>query len=503
MPKPDVVLNLLVMIRTFSARLRVLGRSSIGRRSLGSERGDTIIEVIVSALLLGLVVVGTLTGLNSANRATSIDRQRSQADALAQQDEDRLRSEPVSKLSELSASHEAVVHEVSAGGTKYTITSTAKYIADTTATSSCKSTTSEADYIQTASAVTWSELGTGKPVVETSIVSPPPASALIVQVVNQKGEVVPGMSVVATGPSPVSTVTSTNGCAVLAVLPGEYKLNVSKPGYVDQNGYAESEKDPVTDSPFYVVAETSVKKEYIFAEAGALQVKFENPVTKTTLTESGDSFVVANANTKPTYKTFPFPETLGTYQKEITSPATLFPFTNAKYSVYAGTCEEDNPHVVNPENPEPTAVLVPAGHTETATVAQPPINVRVMSGKSSIEPGKAIETATVTLTDDGCHTKRESKTNAKGELSHPGAPFGEYTLCVTGGKEGGNNGTTKGLAKDKKYTATFENNTPTGPSTTELKKLGTIVEELKINYAAIYMEGSGNPGELKAGESCP
>ncbi len=471
---------------------------------IASQAGDTIIEVLVSALLLGLVVVGTLTGLNSANRATSVDRQRSQADALAQQDEERLRSEPVSKLSELSSTHEAVVHEVSAGGTKYTITSTARYIADTTATSSCKSTTAEADYIQTASTVTWSELGTGRPVVETSIVSPPPASALIVQVVNQKSEAVPNMSVVATGPTPVSTVTSANGCAVLAVLPGEYKLEVSKPGYVDQNGYAKSSEDSVTNSPFYVVAETSVKKEYVFAEAGALEVKFENPVTKSTSTETGDSFVVANANTKPTYRTFPSPETIGSYHKEIASSASLFPFINAKYSVYAGTCEEDNPHVVNPENPEPTAVIVAPGPAGIVTVPQPPINVRVMSGKSSGEPGKTIENATVTLTDNGCHTKRESKTIANGGLSHPGAPFGEYSLCVTGGKEGGNNGSTKGLAKDKKYTANFENNTPTGPSTTELKKLGTVVEESKINYAAIYMgEGAVNPGELKTGESCP
>lgn len=488
------------MIRTFSARLRVLGRSPIGRRrSLASDAGDTLIEVIVSALLLAVIVVGTLTGLNSANRATSVDRARSQADALAQQDEDRLRSEPVSKLSELSFTHEAVVHEVSAGGTKYTITSTAKYIPDTSATSSCKSTSSEADYIQTASKVTWTSLGTGKPVVETSIVSPPPASDLIVQVLNQKGEAVPNASVVATGPTPVSTETSANGCAVLAVLPGEYKLNVSKASYVDENGYAKSEEDSVTNSPFYVVAETSVKKEYIFAEAGALEVKFENPITKT-LTEGGDSFVAANANTKPTYRTFPSPETLGTYQNPIKSPAALFPFTNAKYSVYAGTCEEDNPHVVNPENPVPTAVLVSPGPAGKVTVPQPPINVRVMSGTGPgvVTEGKRIENAIVTLTDTGCHTKRESKTNVNGGLSHPGAPFGEYSLCVTGGKEGGNNGPTKGLAKEQKYTAPFENNTPTGPSVGELTKIGTVVEELKIKYAVIYMGAVAEKGE-----TCP
>jgi hypothetical protein len=131
---------------------------------------------------------------------------------------------------------------------------------------------------------------------------------------------------------------------------------------------------------------------------------------------------------------------------------------------------------------------VPAGKSAKITVQQPPIDVRVMSGESG-KPGEAIKNATVKLTDDGCGAKREAKTNPTGELKHPGAPFGEYTLCVTGGKEG--------LAKDKKYEANFENNTPLGPSASELKKLGTVVEEFKIKYAVIYMKNAG------AGESCP
>ncbi len=51
--------------------------------------------MLVSALLVGLIVVGTFSGLNSTNRATSLDRARSQADALAEHDEEQLRSEPI------------------------------------------------------------------------------------------------------------------------------------------------------------------------------------------------------------------------------------------------------------------------------------------------------------------------------------------------------------------------------------------------------------------------
>ncbi len=67
----------------------------------GSESGDTLIEVVISAALISLVVIAVLFGLDSTNRATANSRARSQADALAQQDEERLRSEPIKKLTEL------------------------------------------------------------------------------------------------------------------------------------------------------------------------------------------------------------------------------------------------------------------------------------------------------------------------------------------------------------------------------------------------------------------
>jgi Tfp pilus assembly protein PilV len=510
----------LVTMRTFSARLRVHGRSLIGASArsvvnisrwlpstrpqlvrpdryhatpqgpLTSEVGDTLMEVIVSALLLAVIVVGALTGINSANRATSLDRARSQADALAQQDEDQLRSEPINKLSELSETHEAVLHEVSAGGTTYTISSTAKYVADTTATASCTSTSEKADYIQTASKVTWNALGTGKPVVETSIISPPADSALIVQVTGASGEAVSNMNVTATGPTNISTTTSTDGCAILAVLPGEYKLNVNRSGYVDQNGYENSDLDPpISNSSLYVVAETTIKKSYEFAPAGTLEVSFENSSTK--LSAEGDSFVAVNTTMNPTFRAF---GTVGTYSSKIASPTTIFPFTSNKYSIYAGTCEADNPHVVNPANGEPTAVSVLPGKTSTATAALPPIKIKVMSGTSKSARGIAVANAPVTLTDTQCSTKRETKTNSKGELEHPLSAFGQYSLCVTGGSSG--------VAANRRYITTFTNNTINGPSEAATM---TNAKELSEGAAVIYM-GVGaaiSPGTLESGETCP
>lgn len=439
-----------------------------------SDAGDTLIEVVVSALLLGLIVVGTLTGMNSANRATSLDRARSQADALAQQDEDQLRSEPINKLSELSEMHEAVLHEVDAGGTKYTISSTAKYVADSTATASCTSTSEKADYIQTASKVTWTSLGTGKPVVETSIISPPADSALIVQVTGASGEAVPNMNVTATGPTNISTTTSADGCAILAVLPGEYKLNVNKlgAGYVDPNGYENSDEDPAVNSSLYVVAETTVKKGYEFAPAGALEVSFENSSTK--LPTEGDSFVAANTTMNPAFRTF---GKAGTYSPKVTSPMTVFPFTSNKYSVYAGTCEADNPHVVNPANAEPTAVGVSSRETAKATAALPPVNIEVMSGtEAGAHEGTPVVNATGVVVDKGCGTTRSFTTGIGGVLPHPGLPFGKYTMCIE--------------SLGKKWEDKFTNSTTAGPSPENWTEDG-----LTAGKAAIIYMGTGPSGE--------
>jgi Tfp pilus assembly protein PilV len=453
--------------------------------TLASEVGDTLLEVIVSALLLAVIVVGTLTGINSANRATSLDRAHSQADALAQQDEDQLRSEPINKLSELSETHEAVLHEVDAGGTNYTISSTAKYIADTTATSSCTSTSEKADYIQTASKVTWHALGTGKPVVETSIISPPADSALIVQVTGASGEAVPNMNVTATGPTNISTTTSTDGCAILAVLPGEYKLNVNRLGYVDQNGYENSDLDPpISNSSLYVVAETTIKKSYEFAEAGWLKVSFENPSTK--ISTEGDSFVAVNTTMNPTSRVF---ETApaGTYSHTLTSPKTIFPFTTNKYSIYAGTCEADNPYTVNPANGEPTAVSVLSGKEATATAALPSVNIKVMGGFSSSSPGKVISGAVGYTKDTGCGTKRSFTTSITGAMPHPGLPFGTYKMCVGSGSK-------------RWETNAFTNNSASGPTSTNWTNGGT-----SGGIATIYLgiEGTGTtPAGVLSGGTC-
>jgi Tfp pilus assembly protein PilX len=424
MPKPDVVLNPLVMIRTFSAKLRVLGRSPIGRRSLVSERGDTLIEVIISAMLLGLVVIATLTGLDSTNKATALQRSRSQADALAEQDEERLRSLPINKLGELESHPET--NPAKAGNTEYTIESKATFITDT-ATESCSSTSSESNYLQTTSKVTWNSLGKGKPVEETGIISPPPGADLIVQV-TESGTALPKATVAVTELTPKTWTrtleTSSKGCAIF-VLPegGEYAINVNKANYVTPNGYPNTDEDEKDTQKVYIPAESTSKEGFSLGLAGKIQVKFSP--------SEGETFTIFNTGVTSFTKLGNAPHqaslawfgTEHTYTTQVETPTELYPFTT-HYIVYAGQCEADKPPSLTSEN----EVVVPPGSTGTTTLTLPQLKLKVYTGTTT--GSSLVNEFSGSTTDTVCTTKRPFTTTS-GVIPHPGLPYGTYKLCVT------------------------------------------------------------------------
>jgi Tfp pilus assembly protein PilV len=425
-----------------------------------------MVEVLISAVLIALIVVGTLTALDSNNKASALGRARSQAQALAEQNEEQLRSEPVKLLSELSESHEHRFREVTEHGTVYHITEAASYVENITATASCTSPGGKAEYIETTSSVTWPTMGATKPVVATSIVSPPAGSDLIASVVGASGEPVSGMQVVSTGPSTLSATTSTDGCAILAVLPGEYTMNVSRTGYVDQNGYVNSSEDSFYNSSFYVVAENTAKKSYQFAPAGELAVNFEVPSTKVKL---GETFLAQNTlMAAPAYKTF---GEVGKAAATVSSGKALFPFTKTPYSVYAGSCPADAPSVYGQSVPSAT---VPAAGRVEVTAPVPSVSGIVVhegTAPGASTEGKVMSGVEGTLIDKGCEkegipVKRSFTTNTKGELPYPGLPYGEYTLCLAATIN----------TKPRKSVTTLLNNKPAGVAT-ETIYLGAAKEE--------------------------
>ncbi len=396
-----------------------------------AQAGFALLEVLISAVILALIVTATFTGFDVANRATASERARSQADVVAQQDEDRLRSFQINQLSGLNTTR-----TVTYNGTVYTVVSTGEFIADASGSSSCSTTAEEASYVRTTSTVTWHALGTRPPVVETGLITPPAGGALLVQVTNARGVPVSGVTIVATGPGSANAVTGPKGCVIFAALAeGTYTVTAHEVGYIDKTG---AETPSLTTT---VVPGTTDKKAFEIDRPGALAVSFEPSAGAEA---KGDTFVAQNPlMPTPSYMNF---GRVGTYETTVTSPMKLFPFgepassgheASGQYGVYAGTCEADSPEK-NGAGPPKSVNVLPA-ETVAVKVPLPAINIKVMSGSSSASEGATVKNFKGKLYDEGCKSTEPPRGperifsvvgNATGEL-HKGMPFGKtFSLCV-------------------------------------------------------------------------
>jgi hypothetical protein len=347
--------------------------------------------------------------------------------------------------------------------------------------------------------------GATKPVVETGIVSPPPDTSLIVQVTNQLDQAASGMEVHITGPSSTSAFTSANGCAILAVSPGEYEVNVHQTGYLDPNWFKESKEDTSSPDPLdvYLPAETTTKKEYVFALAAAVKkLEFEelNPTTGAHESARAVNAIMENSQMAPATRLL-LPEKSSTYLSSIgPTEKHIFPFLAAEpYAVYAGTCSANRP----PEA-ERTKVIFSAGGEASAKVLLPSLIVDVWQNsqkewEKETKPRKLITSKPeifLSDTDEGCeNTYRqpetiEKQTETGGALKYPGQPWGTYTVCVNVAYKN-----TKTAKTEHKY---FE---VPGLKNSNPKKEGTVVN--------LYEGGTKGEGLLPAGEgsgaeqSCP
>jgi Tfp pilus assembly protein PilV len=390
-----------------------------------SEQGSILLEALVSGILLVITAVGVFSAFDAGTRASAEERHRAQAEGLAQADLARLRTMRVSALSNLHQSKVTTLEK-----TPYTIESTAEYETDKTGTASCKAGTASADYIQIRSTITWPSLGSRAPVVEQSLVAPPNGSvsaksgSLAIQIEDAANEGVEGVGLNGTGAGTFSGVTGSNGCEIFGDLPaGNYTLNLTGASLVDKNGEA-----PKPQSTSVVEEATNtLALQYDFG--GTVAVSFQTRVGGVLVPSSADSVVAFNSGMQKA-KAF---GTVGTPKAEVTA-SPLFPFTSA-YSVYAGTCKEDNPGEAAPDAAigEP---IVTAKASTPVTIELPALHLTAWSGTEAA-PGTPVEGAQVKATDTKCAAEapdvRTFTTNAKGELPDPGLPYSTYNVCVAGG----------------------------------------------------------------------
>ena len=385
-------------------------------RLRSDEAGFGLIEVIVSSLLLVLVASGVYLGLDAASATSGVNKHRSIATAIAQQDQDRMRAMAVGELSNYRDTLTSVV-----GPVTYTVRSSASWVTDDTGTASCTSGQARAHYLRIASSVTWPGMHVD-PVTVESIVAPPAGSfgtnlgSLAVQVRDRDGNGVPGVSVALSGARSYVDVTNELGCVLWGYLPvGNYDVTLAKDGYVDKDAVATPRRQAG------VVGEATSTVAFDYDLGGYVQADFETRVDGIPTPARWHEFTLLSAHlTVP----LSFDDDTGP-QTSVRSDGRVYPFADP-YGVYAGSCVGADPRTYRQD---PQLVLVERGGTRHAAVLLPPVDLQVVSGGRPV----AGAVARLTATGAGCGGTTTRTTGADGYLTERGLPYGTYAVCVQSG----------------------------------------------------------------------
>jgi Tfp pilus assembly protein PilV len=399
-----------------------------------AQAGFALVEVMVSALILLITSVGVVGLVRTTTHFSGEQRHSSEAYAIAQEDQARLRSMRLETLNHLSQ-----VREIPLNGTVFKVESSGLFVFDKTSMVSCAEGTTS-DYAYVTSKVTWPGMSNSEAARIESIVSPTNRSldgghgTINVTVANEKGDPMPG--VVLSGLGPASATTDASGCATfpdLATVNYTLESSGAVAGLVT--------KDANSTDKTLVGAETGKPKKValLYDRPGTVPVLFKYRVGSTAVFEpaSADSVVASNTG-MTTAKVFGVP---GSARLAEVKAGPLFPFTSPD-TVYAGSCASNNPNPSGASNPPGAAALasalVPAGGMATPVTIQLPA-LELLVKKS----GVALSGATVAITDKVCKeakgnfVRRTYTTDANGKPGatasgppEPGLPWGTYEVCA-------------------------------------------------------------------------
>jgi Tfp pilus assembly protein PilV len=431
--------------------------TSTPSRSLASERGSLLIEVLVAAVLVAVIGVALFGSLNSAAKVSGKSKTRAGAAAVAQDDQERMRAMPVAALNNFRQHRDPVVM----GKIAYVVDSRAEWIADAKGATDCTSNGAAADYLKITSTVTAKNIVLN-PVVVTSTVTPAPGTftsdegSLAVSVVGADGTGRSNVQVSIDGPASDVQLTDANGCAFFGYEPvGDYDITATASGYVDPNGNASATGTSSIGSQ--TVATLSLK----YDQAGQAKASFvTDPDDRPEIDSFQGSVGFANSgvtiNSGVRYFADP------SVPKAITTTPTLFPFPSA-YSVFAGDCANN----AAPTGVTPDALTVLPGKLDhTVTVHVPALNVRTqLNGVDKPNMYVRIKSTTAGCTPK-TYAARASNSNAR--LDDPGFPYGTYVVCV-------DNRNQASIATARNVTSTITLNTPTsGPLVFNVKTTGAL-----------------------------
>jgi Tfp pilus assembly protein PilV len=412
-----------------------------------SESGLTLIEVIVSALLVGIIAVATVSGFVAAGHATTNERNRNQATLIAAQGQERVRGRALTKLTQFGTER----YEVTETGLEctehcpYAVDSSAQYVSAEYAEGgkkedklTCSTSEGEANFIKTTTVVHWHEAtepnAKEKTLEESSVVSVPASSALEVRVYNQAKLPVSGATVTAKGTTTnASQTTNSTGCVIFGSITDKtLELAATRPGFVAHDGEAVAETSATPSS------KSLAGQELALAEPGAVEAKFATNGTTTAVTGE-NVYVGETAVGSPSY--FLASALSGKPESSVTQKG-LFPFgSEHKYTVFAGDCEKNNPETAASPSVKAASAPVEPNQTYSVTVEVPKLNLNVYRGTSTASLGTLTSTSAKLINSECAGKSSQDFTTVpyehtvkvvNGLLETPYAPYAKsLELCVT------------------------------------------------------------------------
>jgi hypothetical protein len=363
----------------------------------------------MSAALLAVVTAGVYAGIDGPARVSGNAKARASAANLAQGDQERMRSMRFVDLQNYSPAGVPVT----VNGVRFTVTSRADWVDDSTAKAGCTVGNTQGDYLRLTSTVSWPNGGAGNPVAVTSLMAPPVDDGsngtgnIVMRLKDQAGAPVAGIPVSISGRTNITRTTDAGGCAVFTSVPaGDYTTTFSQAGYVDNLN------NQAVTVPTAVTAGDTVQLEHLYALAAGVSVTFQDgnnaPTTWSRASIGGGTLV------SPLRLTGTPPLATG---------KTLFPTTSGNFTAWAGNCADPGPpyNATATPAPQPNAI-------SSAVVTIPTLKVTAPTAGVTGTPRVTAKSADATCTDT--FTPPAAALSGSNYVWPIPLPYGKYTVCA-------------------------------------------------------------------------
>ena len=358
-----------------------------------AEHGFTLIEVLVSALLVTLIAGAVAAGLMSNVKATGDQHRRAEAQALAEQDQERLKGLSSEQLNNLSQTYTSTVDN-----NRFTVNSQAWYLNNTSG-AACSTGGAGATYFKTISTITWTDnAGVAQTLAtDESVITPPAGGSILAQFHDQTTAPLSGVSVAATGPDSDAAISDANGCTIFTALPtGSYNLRFTDIGYVDPNGNASPIADttqvastgiatPSRGNPIELGQAAGVTADFRLDGTGSPGTSFGAPALS--WYGSGGGYSMSNSRTNDPAGSSLYAQISTTNVAGVTGTG-LFPFASLNptsytnnYQLWAGSCRQEEPPAGTDAASITPGLVMPG--TAPMYVTSPKVDVNVTYKNSS------------------------------------------------------------------------------------------------------------------------